>query len=48
VTEDTPVLPISPYGWSKLMTEIMLRDAGTDLHHVTLRYFNVAARSVAA
>ena len=27
VKEDAPTLPISPYGWSKLMTEIMLRDA---------------------
>src|ERR1700761_898670 len=27
VAEDAPTLPISPYGWSKLMTEIMLRDA---------------------
>jgi UDP-glucose 4-epimerase len=36
--------PISPYGWSKLMTEIMLRDAATahDLHYCILRYFNVA------
>lgn len=44
VTEDTPPAPISPYGWSKLMTEIMLRDAGTahDLRYVILRYFNVA------
>jgi UDP-glucose 4-epimerase len=44
VTEDTPTEPISPYGWSKLMTEIMLRDAGDahDLRHVILRYFNVA------
>jgi UDP-glucose 4-epimerase len=44
VTEDTPAAPISPYGWSKLMTEIMLRDAGTahDLCYVILRYFNVA------
>jgi UDP-glucose 4-epimerase len=25
VDEDTPAAPISPYGWSKLMTEIMLR-----------------------
>jgi UDP-glucose 4-epimerase len=44
VTEDAPTLPISPYGWSKLMTEIMLRHA-TDAHglqHVILRYFNVA------
>jgi UDP-glucose 4-epimerase len=44
VTEDTLAAPISPYGWSKLMTEIMLRDAGAahDLRYVTLRYFNVA------
>jgi UDP-glucose 4-epimerase len=44
VTEDTPAAPISPYGWSKLMTEIILRDAGTahDLRYVILRYFNVA------
>jgi UDP-glucose 4-epimerase len=37
-------LPISPYGWSKLMTEIMLRDAGNahGLGYVILRYFNVA------
>jgi UDP-glucose 4-epimerase len=44
VTEDTLAAPISPYGSSKLMTEIMLRDAGTahDLHYVILRYFNVA------
>src|SRR6202042_1257390 len=27
VREDAPTMPISPYGWSKLMTEIMLRDA---------------------
>jgi UDP-glucose 4-epimerase len=44
VQEDAPTLPISPYGWSKLMTEIMLRDAGNahGLSHVILRYFNVA------
>jgi len=44
VQEDSATLPISPYGWSKLMTEIMLRDAGNayGLHHVILRYFNVA------
>src|SRR6476646_4101369 len=36
--------PTSPYGSSKLMTEIMLRDAGRahGLNHVILRYFNVA------
>ena len=44
VKEDSATLPISPYGWSKLMTEIMLRDAGSayGLQHVILRYFNVA------
>jgi UDP-glucose 4-epimerase len=44
VTEDAATVPISPYGWSKLMTEIMLRDAGSahGLAHVILRYFNVA------
>jgi UDP-glucose 4-epimerase len=35
---------MSPYGTSKLMTEVMLRDAGIahGLAHVILRYFNVA------
>jgi UDP-glucose 4-epimerase len=44
VPEDAPTQPISPYGWSKLMTEIMLGDAGRayGLSHVILRYFNVA------
>jgi UDP-glucose 4-epimerase len=42
--EDTPTQPINPYGWSKLMSETMLRDlsAATSLRHVVLRYFNVA------
>jgi UDP-glucose 4-epimerase len=44
IDEDDPVAPVSPYGSSKLMTEIMLRDAGTahGLDYVILRYFNVA------
>jgi UDP-glucose 4-epimerase len=44
VREDDPTIPMSPYGSSKLMTEIMLRDAGAahGLRHVILRYFNVA------
>jgi UDP-glucose 4-epimerase len=43
-SEDTPTVPINPYGWSKLMSEQMLRDvsAATPLRHVALRYFNVA------
>ena len=44
VREDAPTVPISPYGSSKLMSEIMLHDAGRahDLRFVILRYFNVA------
>jgi len=44
VKEEAPQQPISPYGWSKLMSEIMLRDAGHahDLGYMILRYFNVA------
>ncbi len=42
--EDSPKVPINPYGTSKLMSEWMLRDlsAASDLRHVILRYFNVA------
>jgi len=44
VAEDARPAPISPYGTSKLMTELMLRDAAQahDLRYVALRYFNVA------
>jgi UDP-glucose 4-epimerase len=44
VREDDATVPTSPYGSSKLMTEIMLRDATAayGLRHVILRYFNVA------
>ena len=44
VREDAATLPISPYGTSKLMSEIMLHDAGKAhaLRFVVLRYFNVA------
>jgi UDP-glucose 4-epimerase len=44
VSEDDVAQPVSPYGSSKLMTEIMLRDVARahDLRYVILRYFNVA------
>ena len=43
VTEDTPTLPISPYGKTKLFAEQMISDISraTNLHYATLRYFNV-------
>ncbi len=44
VREDTPTVPINPYGMSKLMTEYMLRDvaAAHNFNYCALRYFNVA------
>jgi UDP-glucose 4-epimerase len=44
VAEDAPTRPLSPYGRSKLMTEIMLHDAAAayGMNYVALRYFNVA------
>ncbi len=42
--ENTPTIPINPYGMSKLMSENVLRDLGKahPMRHVILRYFNVA------
>jgi UDP-glucose 4-epimerase len=44
VPETAPTRPMSPYGSSKLMTEIMLHDVATahGMSYVALRYFNVA------
>ncbi|MDP1732274.1 MAG: UDP-glucose 4-epimerase GalE [Devosia sp.] len=44
VAEETPLNPMSPYGRSKLMTEMMLADvaAAHPLTYGALRYFNVA------
>ena len=43
-SENMPLVPINPYGTSKLMSEWVLRDlaAVSDLRYVSLRYFNVA------
>jgi UDP-glucose 4-epimerase len=44
VPEHAPTRPLSPYGSSKLMTEIMLHDVASahGMSYVALRYFNVA------
>lgn len=44
VAEDAATRPLSPYGSSKLMTEIMLHDIAPayGMEFVVLRYFNVA------
>ncbi|MBX9814438.1 MAG: UDP-glucose 4-epimerase GalE [Sphingomonas sp.] len=44
IAEDAPKAPINPYGLSKLMTEMMLRDvaAAHPINYGALRYFNVA------
>ena len=45
LTEEMPTAPINPYGWSKLMSERVIRDtaaANGNFHYVILRYFNVA------
>ena len=43
VAEDQPLAPNSPYGASKMMSEIMLKDvaAASSLRFAALRYFNV-------
>jgi len=44
VRETAPLLPINPYGMTKVMIERVLADlsAATDFRYVALRYFNVA------
>jgi UDP-glucose 4-epimerase len=49
IREDTPQAPINPYGWSKLLSERMLRDyaaATPDFRCAALRYFNVAGAAL--
>lgn len=48
VSEDFPTAPLTPYGWSKLMSEQILRDCEKPygLRSVCLRYFNVAGAAV--
>lgn len=44
ITEDCPVGPINPYGWTKLIGEQILADChdAYGLNFASLRYFNVA------
>ena len=44
VEETSPLRPINPYGWTKLMGEQMLQDLSksSKVRYVILRYFNVA------
>jgi len=44
IAEDSPTMPINPYGTSKLMTEWMLADVARahPINYCALRYFNVA------
>lgn len=44
VSENAATAPLSPYGTSKLMTELMLQDTSQahDFRYIALRYFNVA------
>jgi len=44
LTEDDPLVPVNPYGMSKLMTERILADVSRAhaMNHCVLRYFNVA------
>ncbi len=48
VTEQTPTVPESPYGESKLIGEWLLRSTSraTGLRHTSLRYFNVVGSAV--
>jgi UDP-glucose 4-epimerase len=48
VRESANLVPKNPYGMSKLMAEMMLRDAAAahPLRYVALRYFNVAGADI--
>lgn len=49
ISEAHPQLPISPYGWSKLMSERIIKDFGSayGLRYSLLRYFNAAGADAA-
>ncbi len=47
ISETSPVAPVSPYGFSKLFSEQIIRDSENEfgLKSIILRYFNVAGAS---
>ena len=50
IDEQHPARPLNPYGWTKLMIEIMLADfqSAYGLNWIALRYFNAAGADEAA
>ncbi|MBR5946705.1 UDP-glucose 4-epimerase GalE [bacterium] len=44
ISEDTPIAPLNPYGWSKRMVELILDDFSKayGMHYCIFRYFNAA------
>lgn len=49
VTEESPLSPQNPYGYSKLIIENILKDiaeAHPDFKYISLRYFNVGGASI--
>ena len=44
ISEESPLAPISPYGWTKLLMEKLIEDCGNawGLNWAALRYFNAA------
>lgn len=50
LSEDHPLAPINPYGWTKRMVEQMLSDMATawGLNSVALRYFNACGAHASA
>ncbi|RLA73087.1 MAG: UDP-glucose 4-epimerase GalE [Epsilonproteobacteria bacterium] len=49
VKETTPLAPINPYGFSKMMSEQVIKDtasANENFNYVILRYFNVAGADI--
>ena len=48
LTENSPISPITPYGWSKLFSEQILKESEVScgIRSVSLRYFNAAGASL--